>query len=126
MIIKKEKNLLVLYRGLLWLWSYGSWVYNYLCNQCLSPLMLWVRISIRAKCTTLCDQVCQWLSLVTGRWFSLGTLISSTNKTDHHDITELLLKVVLNTITLAYFQVIWNITLILNTSFVTLYFILLF
>jgi hypothetical protein len=26
------------------------------------------------------------------------TLISSTNKTDHHDITEILLKVVLNTI----------------------------
>jgi len=21
-----------------WLWSYGSWIYNYLCNQCLSPL----------------------------------------------------------------------------------------
>jgi hypothetical protein len=19
-------------------WSYGSWIYNYLCNQCLSPL----------------------------------------------------------------------------------------
>jgi hypothetical protein len=25
-----------------WPWSYGSWIYNYLCNQCLSPLMLWV------------------------------------------------------------------------------------
>ena len=24
--------------GLSWLWSYGSWIYNYLCNQCLSPL----------------------------------------------------------------------------------------
>jgi hypothetical protein len=23
-------------------WSYGSWIYNYLCNRCLSPLMLWV------------------------------------------------------------------------------------
>ena len=23
--------------------------------------MLWVRISIRARCKTLCDQVCQWL-----------------------------------------------------------------
>ena len=34
---------------------YGSWIYNYLCNQCLSPLM-WVRISIRARCTTLCDK----------------------------------------------------------------------
>jgi len=24
--------------GLPWSWSYGSWFYNYLCNQCLSPL----------------------------------------------------------------------------------------
>jgi hypothetical protein len=37
---------------------------------------------------------------VTGRWFSPGTLVSSTNKTDHHDITEILLKVALNNITL--------------------------
>jgi len=22
--------------------SYGSWIYNYLCNQCLLPLKLWV------------------------------------------------------------------------------------
>jgi hypothetical protein len=22
-----------------WSWSYGSWIYNYLCNQCLSPLI---------------------------------------------------------------------------------------
>jgi hypothetical protein len=33
--------------------------YSYLCNQCLSPLMLWVRISIRARCTTLCD-ISRW------------------------------------------------------------------
>ena len=45
-----------------WLWSYASWIYNYLCNQCLSPLMLWFRISIRARCITLCDKVCQWLA----------------------------------------------------------------
>jgi hypothetical protein len=32
--------------------------------------------------------------------FSLGTPVSSTNKTDRHDITEILLKVALNTITL--------------------------
>jgi hypothetical protein len=76
-----------------WPWSYGSWIYNHLCNQCLSPLMLRVRTSIRARCTTLCDKVCQWLA--TGRWFSPG---SSTNKTDRHDITEILLKVALNTI----------------------------
>jgi len=24
-------------------WSYGSWIYNYLCNQCLSPLKLCIR-----------------------------------------------------------------------------------
>ena len=34
----------------------------------------------------------------TGRWFSLGPPISSSNKTDHHDITALLLKMSLNTI----------------------------
>ena len=46
--------------------------------------------------TTLCDKVCQWL--MTGRWFSPGTLVSTTNKIDFYDITEILLKVVLNTI----------------------------
>ena len=81
-------------RGASWPWSYGSWIYNYLCNQYLSPRMLWVRISIRARCTILwCDKVCQWLA--TGWWFSPSTPISSTNKTDRHDIAEILLKVVL-------------------------------
>jgi hypothetical protein len=83
-------------RRLSWTWSYASWIYNYLCNQCLSSLMLWVRISIRVRCTTLCDKVCQWLA--TGRWFSSGPSVSSTNKTDSHDLTEILLKVALNTI----------------------------
>jgi hypothetical protein len=32
-------------------------------------------------------------------WFSPGSLVSSTNKADRHDITEILLKVKLNTIT---------------------------
>jgi hypothetical protein len=53
-------------------------------------------ISIRARCITLYDKVCQWLA--TGRWFSPGPPVSSTNKTDRHDITEILFKVVLNTI----------------------------
>jgi hypothetical protein len=47
--------------------------------------------------TTLCDKFCQWFA--TGQWFSPGTPISSTNKADHHDITEILLKVALKTIT---------------------------
>ena len=85
-------------KGLSWSWSYGCWIYDHLCNQCQSPLTLWVRIPLR-RCvldTTLCDQVCQWLT--TDQWFSPGTLVSFTNKTDHHDITEILLKVALNTI----------------------------
>jgi len=34
----------------------GSWIYNYLCNQCLSPLTLWVLIQLRRGVldTTLC------------------------------------------------------------------------
>jgi hypothetical protein len=32
------------------------------------------------------------------QWFSLGTLVASTNKTDRHDIIEILLKVALNPI----------------------------
>ena len=85
-----------------WPWSHGWWIYNYLCNQCLSPLVLWVRISIRARCTTLCDKVCQWL--VTGRGFSQGPPVSSTNKTNRHDITEILLKVALNAIKQTFFS----------------------
>ena len=56
---------------------------------------LW-RFSYPELDTTLCDNVCLWLA--TGQRFSLGPPISSTNKTDHHDITEILLKVALNTI----------------------------
>jgi hypothetical protein len=38
----------------------------------------------------LCDEVCQ--SLSAGLWFSPGMPVSSTNKTDCHDITELLIS----------------------------------
>ena len=47
----------------------------------------------------LCDKVCQWLSA--SWWFSPGTLAASTNKTDFHNITEILLKVPLNTMTIS-------------------------
>ena len=39
-----------------------------------------------------------WIKFVTGWWFSPGIPVSSTNKSDRHDITEILLKVTLNTI----------------------------
>jgi hypothetical protein len=69
-----------------------SWLYNYLCNQCLSPLTLWVWIPLMARCTLY--NIMWWsLSVTCHRsWFSPGTLASSTNKTD--DIAEILLKVV--------------------------------
>jgi hypothetical protein len=47
---------------------------------------------------TLCHKVCQRLATV--QWFSSGTPVSSTNKTDRDDITEILLKVAFSTITL--------------------------
>jgi hypothetical protein len=50
---------------------------------------------IRVRRSTLCDKVVQWLA--TGWCFSPGTPVSSTKKTDLHDITEILLKVALNT-----------------------------
>ena len=79
-----------------WKWSYGSWIYNYLCNQCLSPQTLRVRTSLRRDVldTILWDKVCQWLAA--GRWFSLGTLVCSTNKTDCHDIAEILWNIMWN------------------------------
>jgi hypothetical protein len=55
--------------------------------------MLWVRISIRARFTTLCDNICQWV--VAGRWLTLGS--STKKKTYRHDIAEILLKVALST-----------------------------
>ena len=67
--------------------------------------MLWVRIPIMVGVldTALCDKVCQ--RLATCQWCSPGTPVSSTNKTDFHDITHILLKVALNTITLTQLPV---------------------
>jgi hypothetical protein len=50
--------------------------------------------------TILRDKVCQWLT--TGQWFSPDTLVSSSYKTDRHDINEILLKVALNTTNLTH------------------------
>ena len=50
--------------------------------------------------TTLCDKDCPWL--VANRWFFLGTVVSSTSKTDHHDITDILLNMVITTETVVY------------------------
>ena len=47
--------------------------------------------------TTLCDNVCDLWGVGGFLWV---LLVSSTNKTDRHDIAEIVLKVALNTITL--------------------------
>ena len=54
----------------------------------------------------LCDKVCHWLA--TGRWFSTGTLISSTNKTDRHDITDTLLKTAWNKINITPICIVYS------------------
>ena len=46
--------------------------------------------------------------LAHGRWFSPGTPYSSTTKTGRHDIAEILLKVVLNTINQIKSLVLWH------------------
>ena len=64
-------------------------VYNYLCNQCLSPLKLWVRTSFMARCTLqlyLIKFVCD-LRQVSG--FLQVLHVSFTNKTKCHSIAEI-------------------------------------
>ena len=87
--IHVASNLFKTLSGPSWPWSYGSWIYNYLCNQCLSPLMLWIQILLRR-----CDlpQVGGFIRVLQ------FPPVSSTKKNDRHDITEILLKVTLNTI----------------------------
>jgi hypothetical protein len=46
--------------------------------------------------TTLCDKFCQWFATVRG--FLQVLRFPPPNKTDRHDITEILLNVALNTI----------------------------
>jgi hypothetical protein len=53
--ILKHINISKFYKGPSWSWSYDGWIYNYLCNQCLSPLtlcspywtiQLWLRLGL--------------------------------------------------------------------------------
>ena len=75
-------------------WSYGSYIYNYLCNQCMSPLKFESSSWRGVLDATLCNKICQWQ-------FSP---VSSYNGTDCHDITEMWLKVALNTLALTLYR----------------------
>ena len=80
--------------GLSWPWSYSSWIYNYLCNRSLSPLMLWVQLPRGVQHYVI--KFVSDLRQVNG--FLPGPPVSFNNKSDCHNITELLLKVALNNI----------------------------
>jgi len=53
-----------------WSWSYGSWINNYLCNQCISPLTFFFNLNPAHDDTTLFDKVC--LSQMTTDMFHLS------------------------------------------------------
>ena len=76
------------FRDRRWLWLYGSLINIYLWQQLLSTLKLRLWIQIMARCTRY---NIIW-SLLEGRW-----LASSTDRTGHHNMSEILLKVALNT-----------------------------
>ena len=69
-----------------------GFITTYICNQCLSPPTLWVRIPLRraALYTTLCDKVCQWL----------GGFLQVLRFPPSIKLTAILLKVALSTFTL--------------------------
>ena len=96
-----------------WSWFHGNWIYNYLCNQCILPLTLWVRIPLMARWTRY-NIMCLSLSVISaGRWFSPSTPISSTNETDRHYIAEVFLNMVwkIITIILTIHWCCWNIAI---------------
>ena len=74
---------------------YGSWIDKYLCNQSLSPLKLRVRIALVMRCTCHHFMFVSELRQI-GRF--LRVLRFPSNKTDRHDMTEILLKVALTII----------------------------
>ena len=86
-----------------WLWNYWRsavirfWRRNHQMNWCMNRLLQslfhnWVRSIILDINVFFC------LSVTCNR-----SVVFSTNKTDHHDITEILLKVVFNTIHHCFF-----------------------
>ena len=74
-----------------------------LSNNSYKPItnVAWVRArlcKLQKRCTRLAAASDKFYQLlVHGRWFFAGTPASSTTKTGHHDIAEILLKVALNT-----------------------------
>ena len=76
------------------MYSTGLIAYNRMISNLSTIVIDILEICAMLGCTytTLCDKVCQWVA--TGRWL---TPVSSTNKTDCYEMTEILLKVALST-----------------------------
>jgi hypothetical protein len=62
-------------------------------QQPMQSVSITTDVALSARCTILCQKAC--ILLAVSRWFSPDTSVYSTNKTDCHDITEILLKVAL-------------------------------
>ena len=114
-----------LQRGSTFLCLYSQWrASHYNIHQTISNLNIqqWVRARLcklhkRVHSTrSRSDNAYQLLAH--GRWFSPGTPASSTTKTGHHDIVEILLKAVLNTNQIKLNQI--NIQQVLSTSYIHL------
>ena len=72
----------------------------YLCNQCLSPQKLWSSNPVNGEVYPIQHYVIKFVSDLRQVGGFSGTPVSFTIKTDLHNITAILLKVALNTITL--------------------------
>ena len=76
-------------RNMIWIDRYHFCIKQFKVFQENCFVFLW--LAMLSTTTFYCQ------GLATGRWFSWGTSVYFTNNTDHKDITEILLKVALNT-----------------------------
>jgi hypothetical protein len=104
--ISKLKFICLGHRERSFLWSYGSWIYNYKCTYAITVVPITTKVvSSNPRSlggvldTTLYDKVCQWLA--TGWWFSPG-------KFNYHTITRM---------TAPYARGRWTLALIIVTLF---------
>jgi hypothetical protein len=84
-------------------WSYSSWIYNYLTVQSVPITTKFVSANPVHGVYSIKHYVIKFVSgLRQIGGFLLVLRFSSTNKTDRHDITKIILKVSLNTIRLTH------------------------
>ena len=77
-----------LFKGVVVVVIVCSSIYNYLCNQCISPSKVVSSNLAHGEVYWIQHYVIKIVSdlRAAGRRFSLGTPVSSTNKTGRHDI----------------------------------------